>query len=424
MDTYVPNPANDPVTIMVPDDTSDEWTASVINTPTESTADSVAFLRSKIWLASENWPAGMELWDSTMLPSGQTLAFPPVWDGCFARWLAFIVDASGGAATSAYMVESEDGRWWRATTGNIGTNPGTPPFSGFASLQGMWVRPTDGAILRMINYAGAGGSVTQLQSNSGSTLAANIGALTPPSSGDWWSGAYLTVSGIFSLWLGGGSGIAPVWSNGTTALATAITWSPPVGFVIHNLAHVVINGASSCLAVIFPSGTSVVGSYMSTADGRNWQPGTMPTFTLSGESVIDAAVDTFTSTIYLLTGNGSNANLWSIPATLVGAWTLVKTFAVPCYAIKANGREVVVWAKFGTSYNGSSLVPAYRALVSINPAATPGTSVWYAVGLTSTTNAPGMYFCLRANGKQFMYVNTSEFAASAAAPLVSLATGV
>lgn len=391
MDPYQGNPANDPATIMVPDDVTDEWTAAVINTPTESMCDSLAYLRSRLNQCSNNWPHPVTAWSGTQVGGGSlTLEIPPIYDATYARWLAPFVDGS----SQCHVLQSFDGYQWTEFALD-------PTGSGTFACGGLLSRSTDGTILVVGAFTGSGNSIVIW-------TPAGISLGTPPSgspgAGHWYSGGWSPGAALWVMWKGGST--AAPWSSPTGVTWTAaVTWAPPAGFTIHDRAHFIATVGGSTLFALFPSGTSVVSQLMASLDGQNWAQYPMPAFTLSGEAVIDAAYDAFTGTIYLLSGNGTATHLWA--SHVLGTWGLVSTIAHQCFALRANGRELVIWVALPGLGAGGSGAPIYKGRVSTN-----GGVSWQEMPGISSSVAPGNYFSLRASGSQFLYCNTSEYAAS------------
>lgn len=399
MDLYTPNPANDPQTLLVPDDVTDEWTASVINAPTESLGDSVAYLRQRSWLASANWPHGLALWSGAQvanIPGGSfTFQVPPVWDAAYGRWLA-----GGLAGSIGAVIQSPDGFNWQVSFQFAG--------SGVTRTSGVLTRAIDGVSIMFVDDAGTWKSIVFVPSTNALTSGA-VAWLVDPGAGHWHSGVFF--SAIWVAWQGGSSTVSPHWSADGITWSAPTTWAPPSGFTIHDRAHLVATQGGSSVICIFPSGTSVVASFMVSTDGKTWVTAAMPTLG-AGESVIDAAFDSFTGKIYLLTGTSSVTHLWTTPVSgTFPSWTLVSTVNHQCFALRANGRELMIWTQIHSAFVSSSYVPVYRGLVSVDAGAT-----WRWLGIATNT-APGNYFALKANGAQFLYLNTTEYAASLAAPL-------
>lgn len=402
MDSYSPNPANDPLTIQVPDDITDLWTASVINAPTESLADSIAYLRQRAgWLSSSNWPHGLALWAGTQVDAGLisfTLGTPPVWDSAYGRWLGGFINGS----SNTQILQSADGYSWVPLVALAGG-------SGNKTL-GVAARSTDGLVL--IFYIATGGTPMSAVFTpiGGSSSSSTPGWMSDPGAGNWITAGWVSVSSVWACWQGGSSTVHPQWSPDGLTWTAATTWSPPSGFTIHTRAHVNTIYAGTQYLIIFPSGTTVVSACMLSTDGKNWASVAMPSLA-AGESVIDATFDAFTGTLYLLTGTSSVTHLWSSPITTI-SWMLASTLNHQSFGMHANGREILVWAAVGSylSSTGGGYIPIYRGIVTLN-----GGVTWATVPIAASYNPPGNYFAIRGNGNQFLYINTTEYASSLSA---------
>ena len=393
MHGYIGNANNDPATLQVFDD-SDNWTATIVATPFQSLADSVAYFRSRVNQCSANWPHPVTAWSGSQVGGGSlALETPPIWDSGYARWVAPFVDGS----SQCHILQSFDGYQWS----EFGVDP-TATGSSFACT-GIISRPTDGALVIIGVFSGTvTGPADYLWTSSGITAGAAPGG--SPGSGHWYSGGWAAASSnVWVVWQGGSTATAPWYSATGLTWTTATTWAPPAGFTIHDRAHILVNSGAVFFAILFPAGTSVVSQMMATLDGKIWATEPMPTFTLGGEQVIDATYDAFTNTIYLLSGNGSTSHLWS--SSVFGTWTLVYTLNRQTFALRANGRELLIWTSFaGAGASGGTL---YGALVSTN-----GGTVWQGPLMPRSSSAPGNYFAIRSSGSQFMYCNTNEYATS------------
>lgn len=406
MDPYTPNPANDPLTINVPDDVLDNWTATVINTPTKSAADSIAYLRQRAgWLSSANFNRTLGAWTGTQVSGGvssMVMKTPPVWDAAYARWLAGFFD-SPGSSPLAEVLQSEDGWTWYPQQAGSNSAGGTD------GCIGIIVRATDGVT---VNFGHPSGYESRIFTPATGSLSVNpVTWFTAPGAGHWISGAFF--NSLWVAWVGGSSSVSPHYSSDGLTWTAAATWSPPSGFTIHDRAHFTGTVSSTTAAFIFPAGTSSVTKFMVSNDGQNWNPFSMPTLG-AGESVVDACLDSLTGTIYLLTGTGSVSHLWSTPlAGSLTVWTAVATLNHQSFGMRANGRELLIWLQLGQYFsNGSaSLQPLYRGIVTVD-----GGVTFRAVGASSTT-VPGNFFALRSNGGQFLYINTTEYAPSIASSL-------
>jgi len=393
MNPYNGNPANDPVTIQIPDDTADLWTASVVNTPTQALADSIAYLRSRTNQCSNNWPNQVSAWSGSQVGGGSlALQVPPIWDGAYQRWLVGVNDGSNNPS----VLQSFDGYKWTTTSvapltaGNVYTGTG------------LAVRQSDGAFMFFSTATGSSpGNYVSVWTSSGITNSPT-GPFLAPGAGHWISGGYARGSTQWVAWEGG-STLAPRFSNSGGAWTNALTWSPPAGFTIHDRAHIILDTIITTFFALFPAGTSIVSVGMSSTDGENWASFPMPTFTLSGEAVIDVAYDTFSQLTYLLTGNSTNSNLW-VSSTLL-SWTLVRTFTRQLFGLRACGRELLLWASFAGL--GASGLTMWGAFVSID-----GGVTWRGPLMPRTLTAPANYFKIAANGSQFIYCNATEYAQS------------
>lgn len=391
MHGYIGNANNDPVTVQVYDD-SDNWTATVLDTPLQAMCDSIAYLRSRTNQCSNNWPNQISQWSGAQVGGGSlTLQVPPVWDIAYQRWLVGVNDASNNPS----VLQSYDGYRWTATL--VAPLTAGDVYTG----TGIITRQSDGAFMFFSTATGStAGNYVSVWTSSGITNS-NTGPFANPGAGHWISGSWATSSSQWVAW-DGGSTNAPRFSNtGLSAWVNALTWAPPGGFTIHDRAHIIIDNLITTFFAIFPAGTSVVSVGMSSTDGENWTSFPMPTFTLTGEAVIDAAFDSFTQTYYLLTGNSTNTHLWS--STTLLSWTLVKTFTRQLFAMRACGRELLIWAFF-TAPSSSGV---YGALVS-----TDGGVTWRGPLMVRTQTAPANYFKLAASGSQFIYCNATEYSQS------------
>lgn len=401
MDQYAGNPNSYPLTVGIVDD-SDEWSADNLGVASEGTLDRTAYLFSRSSVGGLNWPRGLSAWTGAQVaqPNGAfaSLLCAPVWDPAYGRWLV----CASEAGSIQCVLQSYDGyAWsdfWILPTG----------ISGSVFLYGVVVRPSDGRVL-VISPDAAFGTISAY-------LIAAVGSgggggadLVPTTGGPWgttaptaphsFSGVHFSIgTPVWVVWEGG-STAAPAFMPSTgTAWSVATTWAPAGTFTVHDRAHI----AAPTQILIFPSDAAPT-QYMLTTDGQNWTPTALPALA-AGELIIDATYDTLSGLYYFLTSTGSAGRLWQSPSGLTGTWTVVSTIAHRCYALKANGPELLVWTSFGS--NTDLAVTYYRAIASTDAGAH-----WRVTQMVTTT-APGNYFALRASGSQFMYVNAAEYAAS------------
>ena len=408
MGTYTPNPNNDPQVLTDLDDSVD-WTSAQVNSGPHSNADSVAYLRQRLNADDgANWPAGVIPWsDARVLGGSKTYAqVPPVWDAGLARWIGAFSDG-----TNPYIAWSADGVTWVEQAKYTAAG---------SQIVGLGTNSAGGHLVLRIQTGGTATDAWDPVANAYTSYVPGVQALAPwaaPSAGTW-----VTALWYFSIWVGWGSGggvvnstpftpTKPVFGGppgGGGIWSPPTTWAPPSGFVIHNLAHIFAPAPNQiCIFPAGAAGSATVSAFMFGINGTDYTPQAMPTL-VTGESVIDACWDSFTGTLYLLTGTSSSSRVWSYQGTGIPVFTLVagSTLSHPSYALRCNGRELLRWMQYGTSFNGTSYVPVYRGVRSVD-----GAKTWQVTPL-ATTAAPGNGFALRANGQQFLYVNQSEFAAS------------
>jgi len=391
---YAGNPANDAPTVQLPTD-GDNWSASVINTPSESFADSLAYLRGNLNRASGNW-RGVNLWTAAIgLGSTFSLQSRPVWSPIHNAWIAVFVSSATSPPTQ-YIGISGDGVSWQIPYASYGASE---TYTVFGCLTG---KP-DGTIILFGQVVGSPVTANiQYKFTLGGTLTtAGSATFSNPGAGLAYSGGWHQ-AGVWVVWKGGATGVSPWYSTDGLSYSSAVTWSPPSGFTIHDRASVFYTVGAATAIVLFPSGTTVVSYCMATIDGENWFQEAMPSLS-AGESVVGASVDTFTGTIYLCTSTGSTTKVWS--STVLGTWTLVSTISHQAFAFAVNGRELVVWIGFGGT--PGTLNAGYGAITS-----TDGGTTWRGPTARTLTSPSTVNFGLWSGGGQFLYTNTLEFDAS------------
>lgn len=390
-ETYVGNPANDPQAITVFDD-SDLRNATNLNLAPEALADSIAYLRGLInGRAGVDWRGQIQTW-TTYEP-----VVPPVWDPAFGRWLAPSIALSGA---EPFLLQSFDGLAYEQWTGNLNTL--MSQTSGTLLQRGIIPRATDGTILVLCYDNASTVGYTIMLTPTGGHIA-GFGPFTPDTGAHaWWEGAWNVSTSSWVTWEGSVT-TAPYWSPDGSTWNAATTWGVVSGFEVHHLASFSGVVAGTFAHVIFPAGTTPVSEFAVSFDGKNWSAAGMPTLPLSGEAVIDASLDSATSTIYLMTGTSSVTHIWASQA--FGSWALVATLNRRCWALKAASQLLVAWTEYAGQ--GPSMASIYRPIVSTN-----GGVTWSApTGLGTITN-PAEWFSLRSSGQQILYNNTAEYAAS------------
>jgi hypothetical protein len=371
--------------------------AEVFNYVISSLAAQDTYLwQQSLKLDGINWRT-YQSWASSLVPGSGTgvtsyaVAGAPVWLAAFGVWAVpgLGTQASVNEPVNAFV--SADGFAWQ----NAGVI--APGVSTNATPGGFFGRSSDAVVCTVASVSG--GWFAQLQNFQTNTSihSTTLSGGNIPSLGSycWVSGTYFNSQFVF--WDGGSSTNPPMFAaTDTTDFAAATTWAPPSGFVINNLAYI----SSPAAVLLFPSGTSVVASYMRTSDGKNWATQAMPTLS-AGESVVDATYDSAGNVYYFLSSTSSACRVWTSSTGLAGSWSVASTISHQGYALKANGPELLAWIKFvvGTE-------TLYRAVQS-----TDGGVTWYYTSL-SDTSAPTGYFALEANGSQFIYSNNGQFISS------------